>query len=393
MNKLERKNVIVLGMFDYNLESLNDSVRKMAMGFVENGFRVIYINPKRKAIGAMHTVRSVHNWQIIKLEEAIYLLNPPLDFIPSKIDIFKIRKYVIKNSINNVLKGILGDTWEEETIIYQSNWIGDKDLSPLYLNCNNIIFDMLDDIMSFPQISDSDKQYLETFQKKMFCKSKAIFAVSDGIANKYKLNHRKINVLRNGVDYERFNLPIENSIKEKGILTIGFIGGISSWIDLDLLLEIAKNVESVEIKLIGPKFSNEINQDDFERLVSCSNVYWSGAIPYEEVPKKLSEMDILLLPRTLEEHSMLSDPLKLYEYLAIGKPIISTAIPSALKLEPYVYIIRDSIDVAKVISKLREEKEIGDYAKKRKEIAKEYSWKARCVNMIKTLEEYKGGRE
>ncbi|WP_369125241.1 glycosyltransferase [Alicyclobacillus fastidiosus] len=81
----------------------------------------------------------------------------------------------------------------------------------------------------------------------------------------------------------------------------------------------------------------------YRRLLEHENVRYLGAIPYEDLPGYLQALDILLLPRISSKASTSSNPLKLVEYLAVGKPIVVDGVPITSDLNRLVYTTNEKI--------------------------------------------------
>ena len=98
--------------------------------------------------------------------------------------------------------------------------------------------------------------------------------------------------------------------------------------DIELIREAAIRKPEWNFILLGPVV--KINHDDLPRL---SNIYYPGGKTYNELPAYISGWDIALVPFALNESTKYISPTKTPEYLAAGKPVISTAITDVVK--PY----------------------------------------------------------
>ena len=78
-----------------------------------------------------------------------------------------------------------------------------------------------------------------------------------------------------------------------------------------------------------------------DALAALPNVHWLGRLPAPQVPSAIASMDVCLLPYERNEWTANIDSLKLYEYLACGKPVVSTDVPAARAFEPLVRIADD----------------------------------------------------
>ncbi len=117
--------------------------------------------------------------------------------------------------------------------------------------------------------------------------------------------------------------------------TFGFFGNLMNWIDFDLLGALARAMPDDRIVLIGP-----VSPDSTARvsalLAEHRQVVYQPAVPYAALPDLVRHMAVGLLPRTHAPRSLAADPLKLYEYLAAGKPVV-TSIPVPDAVASHVY--------------------------------------------------------
>lgn len=138
----------------------------------------------------------------------------------------------------------------------------------------------------------------------------------------------------------------------------GFAGVIDERMDLQLLAEVAKRNLEWHFIILGP-----IAKISRSALPSYENIHYLGQKNYDDLPHYMSGWDIAIIPFALNEHTQFISPTKTPEYLAAGKPVISTAIRDVVS--PYeerglVRIARSSdefIDHANLILKMDDRKE------------------------------------
>lgn len=129
----------------------------------------------------------------------------------------------------------------------------------------------------------------------------------------------------NGVDFQHFaagsrELPEEyRGLAGKKAV---YVGAIEKWFDFELFNRTAEALPGVSFVVIGPK-------NEFSRGLGVKpNVHFLGPKPFGELPKYLHNADVGLIPFDVKNHRRLLDsvnPLKLYEYLACGLPVVATA--------------------------------------------------------------------
>lgn len=115
---------------------------------------------------------------------------------------------------------------------------------------------------------------------------------------------------------------------------LGFLGHIQYWVDLNLIRYLAERRPTWSFVLIGPP--SPLAQ--LNAVKGLPNVYLLGRKPQDQVPAYLRALDCCLNPYVTGELSKNCSPLKLYEYMAAGKPAVSTDMPEARKFEGVVRI-------------------------------------------------------
>jgi teichuronic acid biosynthesis glycosyltransferase TuaH len=133
----------------------------------------------------------------------------------------------------------------------------------------------------------------------------------------------------NGCDVEHFATPRARppGFPDLPGPIIGFAGGVSWRVDVDLLLDLARSRPGWTFLLVG---------EMARRIPDAPNVICVGARPYSELPAWVQRFDVGIVPYATNEFNRAADPLKVYEYLAAGIPVVATALPALRGLEPFV---------------------------------------------------------
>jgi glycosyltransferase involved in cell wall biosynthesis len=118
---------------------------------------------------------------------------------------------------------------------------------------------------------------------------------------------------------------------------IGFAGNfLTTKVDFGLLEHVARAHPEWTVLLIGP--SRPDSADRLERLRVLPNVRWLGPKAYADLPRFVAAFDVALIPYLSNDYTRSCFPLKLYEYLAAGKPVVASGLPELAGLEPYVVL-------------------------------------------------------
>ncbi|MFW5700288.1 MAG: glycosyltransferase, partial [Cyclobacteriaceae bacterium] len=232
----------------------------------------------------------------------------------------KINELIINRTINRVLK--------ENNI---DNYILFNSFNPFYGNyINNSlqpvlrIYQSRDNISAAPYVKKHGK-YLEVNQIE---KADFSFATSkELVRNLGKITNQKIHYLPNAADTTLFrqafytNYETPKEIKNINKRIIGYIGNIESRIDYNLLKLIAELNQDKILLLVGPNESKYFSNHDFS---SFKNVIFAGRKKLEEIPAYLKYINCTIIPFKVNKLTQSIYPLKVNEYLAAGKPVVST---------------------------------------------------------------------
>lgn len=153
-----------------------------------------------------------------------------------------------------------------------------------------------------------------------------VTATAHSLCERAKQHARsEVFLLPNGCDYEHFKqaqAPLFGTIPfpaDKPV--IGYIGAIAPWLDWSLIHTMVHFLPQYEFVLIGPLLLQS------GVSVTGSNMHYLGHKNYETLPQYLSRFDYCLIPFKLTEMTQGVNPVKFWEYLASGKPILSTPLP------------------------------------------------------------------
>lgn len=236
-------------------------------------------------------------------------------------------------------------------------------------------------------------------EKSIIKKSTSIIAMNEGLKD-YLINFGAksdiIDIIPGGVDFERFNPSREdpNYIREKyniskDDLVLFFMGWIYEFSGLkEVVSELSKiknSYPNMKILIVGEGEYYPQLRDFVETSGMTNEVILTGKRPYEEIPQLIAAADICLLPAY--NNVIMRDivPIKMYEYLAMHKPVISTKLSGVFKEFGYnggVIYVDKSEDVMKKVIELSE-----DDLKKNSLLAKEFIKKCSWDNITSEFEQ------
>lgn len=245
------------------------------------------------------------------------------------------------------------------------------DLIP-HLHPLAVLYDCVDYHSEFPGYVDA--LVVDQMEADLVHLSRTVFATADALRDRMSLLHADVHLVMNAAEVAHFQTaarkPVHHRLQEIPGPRIGFIGGIGSWVDLEWIQGIAKLRPEIQIVMIGPV------ETDVSILEGVPNVHFLGRQPYHELPEFLAGFDATLVSFTLSPLAQSVNPVKVYEYIAAGKEVISTPLREIQKLDKQVWIAPTSEDAIQAIDRiLSGERKLTDVS--RGEFIRGHSWDAR----------------
>lgn len=389
--------VVFIGMNPWDYSEINDSVRFLAAACAGTKADCLYVEPPGGLRGALHNPASLLGdlrWRR-QNRPGITLYTPPFGFAPVGLGLRKRADNLTAAGFSRLLEEIYGPAWREQTLVYISSWSYTQTYFVKRLKPKYLVFHILDDSFAFPEIKNDSRVLAgnKLFYQQMMAGSSLVIAVSQSLAEKYAaLYRREVQVLKNGVNVAHFNLmedaaaPAPEATAAAAAEMTGlsepvlmYTGSLNSWIDLPLLIKLAEDRPAYSLVLIGHHYESSTDTDLWRQLMDKPNVHWLKSKPYALLPGYLRRAAALLLPRTADEHSLASDPLKLYEYLSTGKPVISTALPALGDFREFVHVA-GSEDFAGVVDAALQKQNAG-IARRQIAMMEKHSWPARIKEL------------
>lgn len=201
-----------------------------------------------------------------------------------------------------------------------------------------MVYDLADDLPSMignsPQISRFARPFGKWVGKRALKRSinisKKVTGITKALQENYSIPNKKFELVPNGVDTELFK-KMKNDLREdlglENHFVLGYVGVLREWIDLQPVYQAIKGFENVRLLIVGEEGMLKKNKDIVKKLGIEDKVIFTGTVSYNKVPEYISIMDACLIPFKNNAISRYALPLKMFEYMACEKPVISTELP------------------------------------------------------------------
>jgi glycosyltransferase involved in cell wall biosynthesis len=310
---------------------------------------------------------------VIKPHKNITVLQPRmlLEELPQKLPLL-IKKYA-----------------EKDTFINPVFWFYSAMFSEVIPNAQHsmIVYDCMDELSAFKNAS------AELIEQERYLLSEAdiVFSGGKSLYEEKKKYASNAFCFPSSVDHKHFAKAYKNKnavpadIRNLPHPTAGFYGVIDERFDTGLLAQTAKQMPNVSFVMIGPVV--KISQEDLPRL---ANIHYLGAKSYEELPDYLRAIDIAMMPFALNEATKFISPTKTLEFMAAGKPIVSTPITDVVRdYNKVLHIANTPESFAKAIKYYVHESPLKrQYREEQyKNILKKTSWDETVIQMKSIIKE------
>lgn len=218
----------------------------------------------------------------------------------------------------------------------------------------HIVYEYIDELT--PQITGNIPEFVYARHEFLLKNLRVIvLATSDKLYKQAKAirgNHINLEVSTNGVDYDYWNtdksfyeMPKELiEIAQNGTKIVGYHGALAKWIDYRALANIAENKENT-VLLIGYEHDESLKESG---ILNKENVHYLGPKPYGDLVKYAVWYDVAILPFALNDITLSVSPVKIFEYMALKKPIVTSALPECKKYKSCIISYSSEEYAAKV---------------------------------------------
>ena len=245
------------------------------------------------------------------------------------------------------------------------------------VNKKLFVFDAIDNWLYHPQMSN--KTLIRENYAFADKNADLILTVSEALKNIFPSNEN-VHWIPNGVEVEYFSRAVKKE-KPDDKPVIGYIGKIQDRVDFDLVEKCLCRYPNAQFEFLGPIYSQAKRIAQLEK--KYSNISFKGDIHYSKLPDSMKHFDISIIPHKVDDFTSSMNPLKLYEYLAAGKMVVTTSVAGTENISSYVYSANDDAfveNIGKALSDIQNDSvHVQDIIES---IPKECFWERRVTDIL-----------
>jgi glycosyltransferase involved in cell wall biosynthesis len=226
-------------------------------------------------------------------------------------------------------------------------WIYDPCMAGTVGSCGEAfaVYDCIDDYSALAFYGARERSLVARADERSARVAKVVATTTRALYERHSPRNPETYLVPNVGDFEHFNPASQPEfaapeLRDVRRPIIGFSGNLMRGkVDFPLLETLAKMRPDWTLLLVGPTAGRSV-EEGLRRLTRLENVRWLGPKPYAEVPRYVAAFDVGLCPYVWNDWMRSGFPLKLYEYLAAGKPVVASGNPDLAGMEPDVVLAR-----------------------------------------------------
>lgn len=243
------------------------------------------------------------------------------------------------------------------------------------------VYYCIDDYAAHPGV---DGEQVARADRELTLRADQLFVAPPALLDEKKAINPTATFAPHGVDVDLFQqaldpaTPVPEVARELSRPVVGYFGSIAAWIDIEMIAWLARARPQWSFLMVGQSFV------DVSELRVLPNVLLAGPQPYDSLPGWAKAFDVAIIPYRLNQQVLNANPLKLREYLATGRPIVTVSNPEIERFSRWVHVVdgRHAF-LAAIEAALRPEPDGSALA--RVDVVRKMTWDSRVDEVLATV--------
>lgn len=246
------------------------------------------------------------------------------------------------------------------------------------------VYEHIDDLEVFEHVYKRD--LLDDWHARAMSDADVVAASAVDLLTEVRERRPDAVLVANGVDFDHFAgehaRPDDLSVIPPDARIVGYYGALAEWFDYELLEEAARRLDDWHFILIGPDYDGTASTHP---ALALPNVAWLGTRPYADLPAYLDAFTVATIPFVVNDVTHAVSPLKLFEYMAGGKPVVTPPLRECARYRAVQ--IGEGVDG--FVAEIERAAELGKdpaHVDLLRRTAKANTWEARARTIIEAVE-------
>jgi ADP-heptose:LPS heptosyltransferase/glycosyltransferase involved in cell wall biosynthesis len=239
-----------------------------------------------------------------------------------------------------------------------------------------VVYYAVDEYTAYGEMSEEERVRIRELENRLLGRADIALSLSHCLHERFSRHNQASLMLENGADYEHYQperlarIPVHPAVEGLPGPRIGFFGQIDTRIDQALMVELARSRPDWQFVMAG-----RVKGIDPAALDAEPNIHLLGYQPYEDLPNVAAGIDAWIVPYVQNQLTHSCNPLKVYEYLATGRPVVSTPLDGLIACREAVALALGADEFRMALDRAVADPAAG--REKRLEVAAANTWDAR----------------
>jgi glycosyltransferase involved in cell wall biosynthesis len=359
---------------------------------------VLYIEPRvwvvryvwqnlRRPIKIVKLLKKIVSTQRVDPEGQRLYLKSQWNLIPGSREVGAIAKFnhwLNRPLVNRAIKKL---GFKQGNVVM---WIYDTEAAEYLpiMDGVKVLYDCVDNHAAQAGVNRNPKR-VEEEERAILARVDIVTVTSRRLLKDIGKKNKNVHLVLNAGDvelYSRDSGEVAGAVKKITRPVVGMVGALDEYkVDFELLLAVAKEKQEWNFVFVGKPVVDRRSKL-LKKLEKLPNVHLLGQIDRKEVPQYVYGFDVCIIPYRASRYNEASFPLKFWEFMATGKPIVVTGLPELGAYKSMVGYAKKKKDFIALTENYL--KSPGRQSQERKREAKRHSWDKRLSGILKIIKEY-----